>query len=197
MSFSYYCLISKITLTPLLNWHNGLFCTRPEYDPILWPQKGQKLPPLSLTALEGRECDSWFSSRQKDAVRHWSGKRVSPRSLDSQRHAWESLCLMLVLWLTYVISQVMTFAFLSSLILGAWSVLLAVMWHEGTAHLFFREFIALSYEGLNSPYRNLKENNLLFSPYSSLGGALNGPFYITFFIWDKNAYYINAVCIDL
>lgn len=144
MSFSYYCLMSKITLTPLLNWHKGLFYTRPEYEPVLWLQKGWKLSPLSLTALEGRGCDTWFSSRQKYTVRHWSGKRASPRSLDSQRHAWESLWFMLVLWLTCVISQVMTSAFLSSLICDACSVLLAVMWHQGIAHLFFREFVALS-----------------------------------------------------
>lgn len=70
VSFSYYFLMSKITLTPLLNWHNGLFYTQPDYEPVLWLQKGWKLPPLSLTALEGRECDTWFSSRQKYAVRH-------------------------------------------------------------------------------------------------------------------------------
>lgn len=106
--------------------------------------KGMELPPLSLTALEGRECDIWFSSRQKFTVRHWSGKRTSPRSRDSHRHAWESLCLVLVLWLTCVISQVMTSEFLSSFICDACLVLLAVMWHQGIAHLFFWEFIALS-----------------------------------------------------
>lgn len=47
----------------------GPFYTRLEYDPVLWLQKGGKLPPLSLAALEGRECSTWFSSSQKDTVR--------------------------------------------------------------------------------------------------------------------------------
>lgn len=144
MSSSYCCLMSKITLTPLSNWHNGLFYAQPEYEPVLWLQKRWKLSPLSLTALEGSECDTWLSSRQKYAIRHWPGERTSPRNLHSQRHAWESLCFMLVLWLTCVISQVMTSAFLSSLIHDSCSVLLAVVWHQGIVHLFFREFIALS-----------------------------------------------------
>lgn len=36
MSVSYYCLMIKITLTSLLNWHNGLFYTWPECEPVLW-----------------------------------------------------------------------------------------------------------------------------------------------------------------
>lgn len=159
--------MSKITLTPLLNWHNGLFYTQPEYDPVLWLQTGWKLPPLRLTALEGRECDSWFSSRQKEAVRHWSGKRASPRSLDSQRHAWESLCLMLVLWLTCVINQVMKSAFLSSLIFDACSVLLAVMWHQDTAHLFFRVFIALSTRTRIAHVRVWRRTTYFLAPISA------------------------------
>lgn len=55
----------------------------------------------------------------------------------------------------------------------------------------------IEYLGLNGPYESLKENNLLFSLYSSLGGVPKRPFYSIFCIWEKNAYYINAVCIGL
>lgn len=47
------CLISKITLILLLNWHNYLGNFIPFYDPVLCLQKEGKLLLLRLPALDG------------------------------------------------------------------------------------------------------------------------------------------------
>lgn len=40
---------------------------------------------------------------------------------------------------------------------------------------------SIEYQGLDSPYRSLEENGLLFNPHSRFGGAVNGSFYVFFF----------------
>lgn len=181
MSFSYYCLMSKITLknhtVELAQWA----VLHPAW---IWActlaAKGMAALSPQSDCFRGKRL--WYLVLFQSGIR--SQALIWKKSI-SKKPWFSETCLGITVThpcamadLCHQPSDDICISFLPYL----WCLLSPTDCHVTSRHStsVLQGVHGIEYHGLNSPYGSLKENSLLFSPYSSLGGALNDSFYNTF-----------------